>query len=390
MKTLSFLACLIGLVAAQTSSYMTYPLGFDQGTPASTTGPCGTSTFDTSTQYQLNDIVPISWESGGGGNNNNNQQTVYLNILNNDYYHSFNNSIANTTFNEMPYYWRIPLTFYTGNFTLQWIWEGWYSCALLEITANDNNVSEVFAGSTINPCLSSELQYYQLQLDQGTSNFMYVDAIPPNPLDEIIVVISSNNATYNVYPTLTIYNEKADTSNPVAGGAVVVGACPWSLNQQDVYEIGISGSSGSDCADSATVTFYSYDGIINSGDSLSIEPHNGDRYYGTYAYQTYEKYQMVVLTADQDIGTSVTLLVDTQCSFTTTNLITGTYPNSKTVCAQLDATNTNLKYIKVTAVNSTYTIQTEAGKCDSIGSTGVSLLFSHAVVLLALVSLLFV
>jgi len=376
------LCIIVALLAfANAHSYMNIPNGYPlmNPQPESQTSPCGVAQMTNYTTMEVNNFLQVGWVYN---THEGQTSTVSVSLLTTS--NVFVQSLFNTTFTPNSYTYRLPSDIPLGDYHLQWYWIGWYTCAWIKVTANTRNVTDVLPGQTVTPNLLAKIDGYEMSTDNvNNANFMYVTATPSVAGTYLAVVLSTNPADL---PTLTSYNEFADTTT-TATGTVSVGACPPQVNSADIYEIGVTGGAGASGTVSYSMTFYEYNGLINSGDSLSVTEHNGDRYFYTQAYTTTDKSQMVVLRSTLSHN-YISMFVDTSCSFNTNNLVTATYPDDQTICAQLGTTTGN-KYIKVEGIQSDYTIDTEAGTCSSIGDAA-SVVISFSVVFFALLVALLV
>jgi len=362
MKSFFLLATVLAYATAH--SYMDIPYGYtNPAANENTTAPCGSAALTSYTSFETGSYMEIHWVYNTHQGDTN---PVYINLLNYPT-RTFYSSLANYTFTPNDYYIRIDPSLPTGDYLVQWNWLSWWTCAWIRIVPQTRNVTYVdpsspTATSTLKP--SSVDNYEATTRDINNANFMYVDATPAVAGTSITVVTSR---TPSRMPNLTSYDDIVTSTD-----TATIGICPRNINTGNIMEFGVAGDAGASGTVGYTINFHEYNGLVNSGSSLDITAHNGPRYFATASYSTFDQKQLVVLRTTL-AHNNPTMLVDTSCSFSTANLITATYPDDYTICAELGTSTAN-KYVKVGPIETDYTFSTEKGTscADTAGATAVT------------------
>jgi hypothetical protein len=346
---------------------------------ASQTSPCGDATGDNvPVNVTAGTYVTVSWINNGNSNN-----LVYLTLLTFPQMQIFR-TVYNYSFNTNTRNVRIPPDVPAGQYYLQWWWSTYYSCSLLNVSADPTGRQFLQVSQTINnPVPVGLYNYYEITIDDQYNNrFLEISGTGPSglvtPNGHITVVGIEGILTP---PTVALRDNAADTRN---GPEFRMGMCRNNNNEDD-FVVGVYGGPNALQTDTYTLTVNIYDPIINSGQAFTSLKHNGYKYYRTDAYET-DVPRRVVYRSDVDFGIEIPRFrLATNCDITT-QIQDGLQTNSDTMCIQLKTT-AGTKFIEVPPTESGYTVLTEVGKCDDIAAAPMavaSLLTLFALIYLAL------
>jgi hypothetical protein len=278
-------------------------------------------------------------------------------------------TVNNVTYNNAASDVRIPPDIPAGLYYLQWWWSTYYSCSLLNVTADPTGRELVQVSQRVDKAVPiGQYNYFEIAIDEQYDNrWLEIYGTGPsglvNPNGHITVVSIEGILTP---PTVALRDNYADTRN---GVDYSMGLCR-NNNNEDVFVVGVYGGPNALSTDLYSLTVGIYDPTINSGQAFTSAKHNGYKYYRTEAYET-DVPRRVVYRSQAAFVEIPRFRLARNCDMTV-QVQDGIQTNADATCIQLKNT-AGVKYIEVPPTENGYTILTEVGKCEDIAAAPMAI-----------------
>jgi len=346
------------------------------GVPAaSQVSPCGEGTDSLPYSVQAGGVVRVSWTQTG------NDGGVYILLL--DSSMTVLLSLRNFTLDtNLPVSVRIPSSVSAGTYYLQWRYQTYFSCSLLNVSASTIVSQALAVNSRVDTAVPvNKFDYYEIHVStQYDDRFLEISGTGPsgitNPGGAIIVVGKETN-NFQQYPTENVYDNTADT---YVSSNYYFTLCRDN-NGEDDFVVGVKGTTLSTGSYSLTATTYSPN--VNANQALSSTGHNGKKHFTTEAYSTEIKRRMVV-TYDTPFTDIPLVRFALNCAMTN-QLKTVVEIDPSTVCVDLPTTE-GTKFLEVPPTTDSYSVSVLTGTCKEGSDSSI---LSVSVILVALLSVLF-
>jgi len=363
----------IGCISAQIlqGSYMSAPPGRVSGAPTSSqVGPCGEGNDSLPIQKSAGSLLDVSWVK----NNINSNNLVYLLLLEYPGMQVYR-SLRNYTFNTLSASVRIPPDTPTGFYYLQWVYDTYYTCAVLNISAS--TVQTLIVSQQVTKAVPiSDYDYYEITVDaQYNDQFLEFYGSGPNGVNTgaYISVVGNENPNFLPYPTLSVYDNIADTTTT---DTFYFSLCRDN-NQEDEFTVGVFGSPAVAPSTPYTLTVGAYPPTVNALQALASDAHNGKKYFLTQAYTTEIKRRFVVEYSQAFVDIPQVRLAR-NCDFNN-QVQTAVQTTTKSMCMDLPDTQ-GRKYIEVPPTTFTYTVKVEEGTCQEVADSSSTIFASLALI----------